>query len=79
MPIKVFPRVEIYFDKIAAEISGLDIIRNLNLQEGMTTEFIAVGRCVINGEDNLLLLMQRAPGKRLNTISILFLLLHVDN
>ncbi|MBJ7449809.1 MAG: aminoglycoside phosphotransferase family protein, partial [Parachlamydiales bacterium] len=61
--VKVFPRVEERFNKIAAEISGLDIIRDLNLQEGKTTEFIAVGRCVINGEDNLLLLMKRAPGK----------------
>lgn len=61
--IKVFPAVEKYFGKIAAEISGVDIIRNLNLQEGKAVEFISVGKCVINGENKLLLLMQRAPGE----------------
>jgi len=63
--VKVFPHAEDYLDKIAAEISGLDIIKKLNLEEGRSIAFIAVGRCVINNVDNFLLLMHRAPG---NTI-----------
>ena len=47
--IKVFPRIDTIFNKLAAEISGMDIIRKFSFAEGSSVPFIAVGKCVIRG------------------------------
>lgn len=61
--IKVFPNIEKNFDRITREISGHDVMRKLNLEEGGVVQFLTLGKCTINGNSNVLLAMTRAPGE----------------
>ena len=63
--VKVFPRREENFYKALREISGNEAIRNMQLQSGDTVALLAMGKCTVNGKDNLMLAMTLAPGREI--------------